>query len=279
MEAPRPLHLELEPILAPTELFWILGNHDIDSQESYSNLVESQLADRDLCGRVVTLVSGLRVAALGGVFRGEIWTPPAEPNCKSFDGYVRATKGKQAPHDSAIKSERYARLFAGKLLKHRSSIFPQTLRALATQRADVLITHEAPSCHPHGWNEIDKLARAMRVRLVVHGHHHDSLPYPDAEEKLGFSMVGVGLPGITAVDADLNTTVIRPGELDHQGEYQATQGAKNESAPGNRAPAPNSIRTVISIEIAPALTIWMPGAVTVSATRQADRDVIGNGMP
>ncbi len=39
-------------------------------------------------------------------------------------------------------------------------------------RADVLVTHEAPSCHKHGFAGIDVAAAACRARLVVHGHHH-----------------------------------------------------------------------------------------------------------
>jgi len=36
------------------------------------------------------------------------------------------------------------------------------------------VTHEAPSCHRHGYAVIDDLAAAGGAKLIVHGHHHDS---------------------------------------------------------------------------------------------------------
>ena len=42
----------------------------------------------------------------------------------------------------------------------------------ASQHADVLITHEAPSSHRSGAAILDDLARSMGARLIVHGHHH-----------------------------------------------------------------------------------------------------------
>jgi hypothetical protein len=38
----------------------------------------------------------------------------------------------------------------------------------------VLVTHEAPSCHRHGFAAIDRLAEVAAARLIVHGHHHES---------------------------------------------------------------------------------------------------------
>jgi len=81
---------------------------------------------------------------------------------------------------------------------------------LAAQRADLLITHEAPSCHPHGFHAIDALARALGVQAAFHGHHHDSLDYRPQWATLGFRAFGVGLRGV--VDHEGN--VIVPGELD-----------------------------------------------------------------
>ena len=46
---------------------------------------------------------------------------------------------------------------------------------LATLQADVLITHEAPGYHDHGFKELDSLARRMGVRMTVHGHQHDNI--------------------------------------------------------------------------------------------------------
>jgi hypothetical protein len=69
------------------------------------------------------------------------------------------------------------------------AIWPEDVEALASQRADVLVTHEAPSSHPAGVAAIDALARAMGATLIVHGHHHVS--YLAAAED-GLCAMGVG---------------------------------------------------------------------------------------
>jgi hypothetical protein len=38
----------------------------------------------------------------------------------------------------------------------------------------VLVSHEAPSCHRHGFAVIDQMAAHAGARLIVHGHHHES---------------------------------------------------------------------------------------------------------
>lgn len=182
MEAARPLDEELTPAMDSTEVWWIPGNHDTDSQRSYANLFESKLADRNLHGRVVE-ISGLRVAGLGGVFRGEVWTPPNAPQFQSFAALEKASRNRPI-----AKHERTQRA-----LKHTSTIFPETVERLARLRAEVLVTHEAPSCHPHGFKTIDELARSMRVQHVFHGHHHDHRNYESAWPALGFKAFGVGL--------------------------------------------------------------------------------------
>jgi len=53
-----------------------------------------------------------------------------------------------------------------------AAIWPEDIETLASQKADILVTHEAPSSHPSGSAVIDELARAMGARLIVHGHHH-----------------------------------------------------------------------------------------------------------
>ncbi len=53
-----------------------------------------------------------------------------------------------------------------------TAIWPEDYDRLASQRADILVTHEAPSSHPAGNAALDALARAMGARLIVHGHHH-----------------------------------------------------------------------------------------------------------
>ncbi|WP_374402907.1 metallophosphoesterase [Niveibacterium sp.] len=199
IEASQPLERELASILDLTEVWWIHGNHDTDSEASYDNLFGSELADRNLHGRVAT-VAGVRIAGLGGVFRGGVWAPPLDPTWPSASEYLaRCGKGN--------------RWRGGLPLRQRSTIFPDELETLAVASADVLVTHEAPGWHPHGWPALDELAASLGVALHVHGHQHDSLPYSSLmPQSVPYRPVGVGLRGITALDG----TVIRPGELDEQ---------------------------------------------------------------
>ena len=74
----------------------------------------------------------------------------------------------------------------------------------------MLVTHEAPSAHPHGFAALDELARSLKVLTTFHGHHHDCLDYRPHWSKLGHQAYGVGFSGITA----LNGTVIRVGDYD-----------------------------------------------------------------
>lgn len=53
LQSKRPLDQELQPILDRTEIWWIHGNHDTDSQVDHDNLFRSALADRNLHGRVM----------------------------------------------------------------------------------------------------------------------------------------------------------------------------------------------------------------------------------
>jgi hypothetical protein len=99
---------------------------------------------------------------------------------------------------------------SGKLLTHRSSIFFDDWMSLFAQRADILVTHEAPSCHPNGFLAIDELAQALRVKASFHGHHHDRLNYEAHWENMGFQAHGVGFCGVT----DQFGGLVRPGELD-----------------------------------------------------------------
>jgi hypothetical protein len=55
-----------------------------------------------------------------------------------------------------------------------TAIWPEDYDELTSQRADILVTHEAPRSHPAGNAALDALARAMGASLIVHGHHHVS---------------------------------------------------------------------------------------------------------
>lgn len=196
IQAQRPLEQELAYILDKTEIWFIHGNHDTDSVQDHDNLFESALADKNLDGRVVE-IAGVRIAGLGGIFRGQVWRPPEPGAYDSKKEYVRI-------------GGRGNRWRDGLSLKHRSTIFPDDYNRLAELHADVLVTHEAPAVHPHGFDAINQLARQMQAKITFHGHHHDSLDYSRQWNELGHKAYGVGFCGITALDG----TVIRTGDFD-----------------------------------------------------------------
>lgn len=192
----RPLAQELSEIA--DRVWFIHGNHDTDSERDFAHVFEGGLEHRNLHGRVMVLPDGTRVAGLGGVFRETVWHPPQAPRFETM-----AQHGDRTP--------RYDRWRDGPPRRHWSSIYPEAVDQLAALEADVLVTHEAPSCHPLGFSLIDDLARAMRVKQVFHGHHHDRLDYSAKFGPLGFAVHGVGLMGIT----DERGLPVVPGELDY----------------------------------------------------------------
>ena len=166
------------------------------TRPDHDHLFGSALAGRNLHGRVVE-VAGVRIAGLGGVFRGQVWSPPNPWQFETARAYTAwAGRGN--------------RWRGGLPRRHRSTIFPAEVQALGRQRAEVLVTHEAPSVHPHGFAVIDELARDLGVRRAFHGHQHDRRDYRAEWPRLGFEAHGVGLRGITALDG----RVIRAGDLD-----------------------------------------------------------------
>jgi len=226
LQAQRKLELELADVMKLTEVWWIPGNHDTDSKADYENLFNSTLADRNLHGKV-TEIDGLRVAGLGGVFRESVWYPrhdaEDEPKFETYEAYVK----------SELDAERwkaYRRLkkageepsglpppaLIGKALTHKSTIFYDDWLSLYGQRADILVTHEAPSWHPNGFVALDVLAQSMRVKYSFHGHQHDRLNYSAHDERLGFSAHGVGFCGVT----DQCGGMISIGTFDEQRMYR-----------------------------------------------------------
>lgn len=214
MEPARPLHVELKAIR--DRVWWIPGNHDPESDELWVRVWGSELEDRNLHGRVVTLPTpngaacGLRVAGLGGVFRESVWHPDTagarrgEPAFRTREQHAKATPrqdrwGGDGPHR-----------------KHWGTIYPEEVDRLADLQADILVTHEAPGYHPHGFDVLDKLAQSLGVRVAVHGHHHDGLDSSARWEAHGFRSYGVGLRGVSALMPDDSLQVRRPGELDEQ---------------------------------------------------------------
>ena len=208
LEPQRPLRQEYQPFLNATAEPWhIHGNHDTDRQDTWQNMLDAQ--EKNLHGRVVT-IAGVRIAGLGGIFRGEVWFPGERdepPLFHSYSDYERSLRRQQGVRRrvskiDAIQAEaipdRVSELandtLAGRLRRHNSTIFPETIEHLARQRADILVSHEAPAAHSHGFRAIDDLARAMGVSAVFHGHHHGDQTYPDGGE--GYRIHAVGLRGI-----------------------------------------------------------------------------------
>jgi hypothetical protein len=122
-----------------------------------------------LHGKVADL-DGIRVAGLGGNFMGRVWSPPANPTFmnkeKSMNQGAFQWRDGQRPNPSL-----------------HAAIYPDDVAALSKLRADILITHEAPSCHRHGFSAIDQLARDMCVVRSFHGHHHDDESDAYAKER------------------------------------------------------------------------------------------------
>jgi predicted phosphodiesterase len=154
---------------------WIIGNKDAETEVAFDNLVVDHPGG-DI-GRRVIEAAGLRIAGLGGVFRPRIWEPPEPPSFATRRAFL----------DSLRPAEHWR---SGLPLWHRDSIFPEDFACLAARRCDVLVTHEAPSCHRYGFAVIDELAATMGARLLVHGHHHEAYT---AELANGIVVRGLGV--------------------------------------------------------------------------------------
>jgi predicted phosphodiesterase len=208
LEPAQPLHLELAA-LDPSKLWFIHGNHDCDSNRNWNHVWGSQLANRNIHGRVVELPNGIRIAGLGGVFRESVWHLglAGEASFQNRESHTRSTPRQDRWQGSVVR-------------KHWSSIYPDELNQLADLRADILVTHEAFGYHPHGVEILDDLARSLGVQVAVHGHQHDCLDSSQLWVAQGFRTFGVGLRGITAIDLEGNASVVVPGELDAARKYR-----------------------------------------------------------
>lgn len=170
IECHQPLDQVATPLLdRGIDVHWIFGNHDHDGgPPMWANLVDPTRNPRTkagaLHGRVVE-IQGLRVAGLGGTFSARVWHPPSEPRLHRREE-LEADLGKVGPRWRAGHLAAMAQSLVA------TAIWPADYEALAEQRADILVTHEAPASHPAGHAALDVLARRMGATLVVHGHHH-----------------------------------------------------------------------------------------------------------
>ena len=157
------LQKKLEDYLAvitpQTQIWWIYGNHDVNSDANYGFLFESAYKDFGLHLKVQD-IGGLRIAGLGGIFMAKNWYPPAEGRWQNQQHWLNAQPG----HIRRL----------GMPIKLRHSIWQHEFNAMcATIKADILVTHEAPSCHRYGFAAIDALAEAIGARHIFHGHQHE----------------------------------------------------------------------------------------------------------
>lgn len=218
MECAQLLEQELSEIrcYVDDDVWFIPGNHDTDSNRSWNALAASRWSENNLHGKVKN-VGGWEVAGLGGVFRSSIWAPPSEPKFESYKAFRKDLISRRPPREWGLTETTVER-------RHLSTIFPDVVAQLGKQRAQILVTHEAPSCHPFGWSVIDELAKRMGVSYVFHGHHHETKIYPYC----GFQAVSVGFRSIVEIDGEGVISVIcqedfktagglnEPGENDYE---------------------------------------------------------------
>ena len=162
-ELAQPLRQQLRPLFdTGIRVRWIPGNHDTDSLEWHDNLW-GDYPEGNLHGRYGQ-VGDMLVAGLGGVFKERVWYPR----------YTEAVPVYATRRDARRMLRPNERWRGGLPLGMRDAIFPEDVAALGSFRADVLVSHEAPSSHKLGFHGIDVAAAACRAKLVVHGHHHQS---------------------------------------------------------------------------------------------------------
>jgi hypothetical protein len=190
----KPFHEVLEPLhrnLPLVKVAFIHGNHDADTYEHWSMLhdcadavaLHDQVMFLDMAG--VSDQDRIRLAGLGGNFLGRVWSPPGKVVFRN-----KASAMNRGPYQWRNGQRPYPSL--------NGAIYPDDVEYLSTLRADILVTHEAPSCHPHGFAAIDQLARDMHVVRTFHGHQHDdrSEEYALTRDTLGFDAQAVGFCAI-----------------------------------------------------------------------------------
>jgi len=172
-----PLEKYLEAIVGLTKIFWIPGNHDFDSVTEYENLYFSALSYNNLHLKVIE-IDGLRIAGLGGIFLGKNWRPGELVKWESKQHWLKCKP-------SNIKK---IPLHLEHSIWHHEY---QKMKELV--RADILVTHEAPSCHRHGHKALDDLAKSIGAKMIFHGHHHE---YYHDKLTNGIRVTGTSIGGI-----------------------------------------------------------------------------------
>lgn len=214
MASQRPLHIERALLLVrEIPLWFIRGNHDADSDDSWRNVWGNALADRNVHGCVVVLPKGQRLAGPDGVIRGQIW----HPTSGAPRGSEPAFRSTQEHGKSTPPQEKWE---AGPQRRHWASIYPAEADQLADQRADVLTAHEALGYHRNGFELPDTLAQSMGAKVAVHGHHHERIDSSSRWATQGSQSYGVGLRGVASIAENGNSEVVVLGELDEARAYR-----------------------------------------------------------
>jgi predicted phosphodiesterase len=146
---------------------WILGNRDTDTEAAFDALC-ADWPEGNFGGMVIE-IAGLRIAGLAGVFKPRIWYPRADSPGERIEPPRFTTR---AAFLASLPAQEHWR--GGLPLWHRDTIFPEDFAALGEYKFDVLVAHEAPSAHRHGFAVLDQLAEQAGARLIVHGHHHEA---------------------------------------------------------------------------------------------------------
>ena len=191
------LEVQMDVALRPLtdlgcRILFITGNHEADRENWYRNVFDSDLAEGCIDTKVVE-IDGVRIAGLGGVFKGRIWNPNDGRGWQKFRS-----------RDAFLYSKPSSRWEGGVPLGLRAAIFPEDYDALSELEADVLVTHEAPTSHRYGFSEIDTLAEVMGVKAIIHGHHHEAY---EGEIDGGIKVFGTGKADTLRLDLG----VFRPG--------------------------------------------------------------------
>jgi len=172
-----PLEQYLQAIIGLVKIYWIPGNHDFDSILEYENLYFSALSYNNLHLKVIE-IEGVRIAGLGGIFMGRNWRP----------GELVKWQDKQ--HWLKCKPSNVKKI----PLHLEHSIWHHEYEKMKEKiKADILVTHEAPSTHRHGYKALDELAEAIGAKHVFHGHHHR---YYHDKLSNGISVTGTSIGGI-----------------------------------------------------------------------------------
>ena len=130
----------------------------------------------------VVEIDGVRVAGLGGIFLPHVWAGNAPPRLHRRE-QLAADLAANHPGLGPDQAKRLTHFLT------TTAIWPEDVDTLAAQKADILVTHDAPSSHPEGSLVLDNLGRAMGARLIAHGHHHIT---SHAQAADGLRVLGVG---------------------------------------------------------------------------------------